>query len=55
MSTEYEIEKVKHVAQLFLNMIAHQKYIWSSGEKKQYLSIYIFHKFQDKPDIHLDF
>ena len=33
-STEYEIEKVKHVAQLFLNMIAHQEYIWSSGEKK---------------------
>ena len=33
-STEYETEKMKHVAQLFLNMIAHQKYIWSSGGKK---------------------
>ena len=28
----------------FLNMTAHEKLIWSSGEKKQYLSICIFQK-----------
>ena len=32
------------MVQLFLNMAAHWKDIWSSGEEYQYLGMYIFQK-----------
>ena len=61
--TEYEIEKVKqtnkknpYIIQLFLNMAAHQKHIWSSGEKKSNTGAFeFFKKLQGNSDMHLDF
>lgn len=40
--------------QLFINMTAHQKYVWSSGEKRKTISEhFIFLHFQDNFDMHL--
>ena len=45
-----------HLVQLFLNMAAHQKHIWSFGEEKSIpRHLYFSKKFQDNSDIHLDF
>ena len=49
-------KKNPYIIQLFLNMAAHQKHIWSSGEKKSNTRAFeFFKKLQGNSDMHLDF
>ena len=49
--------KVKdpHIVQLFLNMAAHQKHIWSFRGKNAWAFVFFLKKFQYNFDIHLNF